>query len=190
MQPSSSDRYDRFAVFMHWLIAVLVVGQFVFGWWMQEIPKQPPGPRAEAFNLHKSVGLTILALMLVRVLWRASHRPPPLPTLPAWQARLASLTHVGIYALLLLLPLAGYFGSVFSGYPVKFFGVTLPAWGSRSTGLKDLFSALHLVGGTALAALVVLHVAAALKHAFIDRDGLLSRMGLRGRTAVRRGDGR
>jgi cytochrome b561 len=185
MPVSSSEGYDRVAVALHWLIAALVVGQFVLGWWMQEIPKQPPGPRVDAFNAHKSVGLTILALMVVRVLWRAAHRPPALPPLPAWQAFAARATHLGLYALLLVLPLCGYLGSVYSGYPVKLFGATLPAWGARNAALKDLFSALHLAGGFALAALVLLHVGGALRHALVARDGLLSRMTWRARAGAR-----
>jgi len=184
---SSSDRYDRFAIALHWLIAAIVVGQLVFGWWMQEIPKQPTGPRAEAFNLHKSLGLTILALMIVRVFWRASHRPPPLPPLPAWQARAARITHAGVYVLLFVLPLAGYLGSVYSGYPVKLFGIALPAWGTRNAELKELCSIFHRAGGAALAALLLLHVAGAVKHALVDRDGLQARMGLPAWPAVVRG---
>jgi cytochrome b561 len=190
VQPSSSDRYDRVAVALHWMIAVLVIGQFAFGWWMQGIAKQPPGPRVDAFNLHKSIGLVMLTLMAVRVLWRAVHRPPPLPPLPVWQRRAAALTHFGLYLLLILLPLSGYLGSVFSGYPVKFFGATLPGWGTRNAWLKDFFGAVHLASSFALAGLVLLHVAAAFKHALVDRDGLLSRMAPRrpaaGSRALRR----
>jgi cytochrome b561 len=188
--PSSSDRYDRVAVALHWVIAALVIGQFALGWWMQGIAKQPPGPRADAFNLHKSIGLTILALMAVRVLWRTGHRPPPLPPLPAWQRRTAQLTHFGLYLLLILQPLTGYLGSVYSGYPVKFFGATLPTWGAPNAWQKDFFSAVHLGSSFALAGLALLHVAAAAKHALIDRDGLLSRMDPRrpigGSSALRR----
>ena len=178
MQPSSSDRYDRFAIFLHWLIAVLVVGQFVFGWWMQEIPKQPVGPRVDAFNLHKSVGMTILALMVVRILWRIGHRPPPLPSMPSWQARAAHLTHIALYALLVIHPLAGYLGSEFSGFPVKYFGMMLPSWAGKNVALKEFLSSVHLATSWMIAALVGLHVCGALKHALVDRDGLLARMGI------------
>jgi cytochrome b561 len=176
---SSSDRYSRTAIALHWLIALAVIVQFTWGWWMQDIPKQPPGPRVDAFNLHKSVGLTILALMCVRVLWRWRHPAPPLPPMPRWQAGLAQSTHVMLYVALFVMPFAGYLGSVFSGYPVKYFGVTLPAWGWKDSALKDLMSAVHYATSWVLAGAVALHVAGALKHWLVERDGLVARMGLR-----------
>src|SRR4030095_12331847 len=90
MQASDNvPRYTWTAIALHWLIAAIVIGVFAWGWWMQKIQKQPPGLRADAFNLHKSFGLAVLLLMLVRVGWRLLHRPPPLPPMPAWDARLA-----------------------------------------------------------------------------------------------------
>ena len=175
---STSERYTRTAIALHWLIAILVIFQFAWGWWMQGIPKQPVGPRVDAFNLHKSIGMTIFALMLVRILWRMAHRPPPLPELPSWQAKAARITHFLLYAALVVQPLAGYLGSEWSGFPVKFFGVTLPSWAGKNAVLKDLMSTAHLATSWVIAAIVVLHVAAALKHAFVDRNGLLARMGI------------
>jgi len=83
-----------------------------------------------------------------------------------------------LYIALFVMPVAGYLGSVFSGYPVKYFGVTLPAWGWKDPALKDLMSAVHLATSWVLAGAVVLHVAGALKHWVIERDGLVARMGL------------
>lgn len=173
-------RYTRVAVVLHWSIAVLVIGQFAWGWWMQEIPKQPVGPRVDAFNLHKSVGMTIFALMALRLAWRWRHPAPPLPPMPAWQAAAARATHVLLYVALLLQPLFGYLGSEVSGYPVRYFGMTLPGWAGKHESLKELLSAAHLVNSWVLATLVALHVAGVLKHELVDRDGLLSRMGWRG----------
>ena len=179
MPPSDANsRYTRVAMALHWLIALLVIGQFAWGWWMQEIPKQPVGPRVDAFNLHKSVGMTIFALMVIRLLWRIGHRPPSLPAMPDWQAAVARSTHFVLYAALLIQPVLGYLGSEWSGYPVKFFGVTLPAWAGKNAVLKEAMSAAHLATSWVIAAAVALHVAGALKHALIDRDGLLARMGL------------
>jgi cytochrome b561 len=185
MPASDADaRYTRTAIVLHWLIALLVIGQFAWGWWMQQIPKQPVGPRVEAFNLHKSVGLVILALMVVRILWWIGHRPPPFPPMPAWQAAAARIVHFALYGLLVLQPLSGYLGSEFSGYPVKFFGLALPGWAGKNVPLKDFLSIVHLATSWLIAAAVAVHVAAALKHALLDRDGLLARMGVgKGRLA-------
>jgi len=181
------DRYTRTAIALHWLIALAVVVQFAWGWWMQSIPKEPPGMRADAFNLHKSVGLTLFALMVLRVIWRIAHPPPPLPPMPLWRSRLAHFNHLLLYAALLAMPLAGYLGSVFSGYPVKYFGIPLPSSGVRDAGLKDLFSAIHYATSWVLASAVVLHLAGNAKHALIERDGLLARMGLRLHPRLKRG---
>jgi cytochrome b561 len=175
---TSEDRYTATAIVLHWLIALLVIGNFAWGWWMQEIPKSPPGIRADAFNLHKSIGLTLVLLMAVRLGWRVRHPAPPLPAMPVWQARAARWTHALLYVALIAMPVTGYLGSVYSGYPVKFFGIALPAWGSKQPELKDLFGVAHLYASWLLAGLVALHVAAALKHALADRDGILGRMGI------------
>lgn len=175
---SPSERYTRTAIALHWLIAATAIVQFTWGWWMQGIAKQPVGPRVDAYNLHKSVGLTIFVLMCVRLLWRWRHPAPVLPPLPHWQVMLARGTHIALYVALFAMPLAGYLGSVFSGYPVRYFGVTLPAWGWKSETIKDLMSAVHFVTSWVLATAVALHVAGALKHWLVDRDGLVARMGL------------
>ena len=167
--------YTRVAVLLHWIVAALVLAQASWGWWMQGIAKQPPGVRADAFNLHKSVGLVILALMLVRLAWRLTRPPPPLDGLPRWQAVAARATHRLFYAALLVMPLSGYLGSVFSGYPVRWFGVRLPAWGWSDPAIKDLMSGIHLVTSLVLVAAIVLHVAAALRHA-LAHDGMMRRM--------------
>ncbi len=175
---SASDRYTRTAIALHWLIAILVITQFAWGWWMLGIPKQPVGPRVDAFNLHKSIGMTIFALMVVRILWRIGHPPPPLRGMPRWQASAARGNHVVLYAALVIQPLAGYLGSEFSGFPVKFFGATLPSWVGKNATMKDLMSTVHLVTSWVIAATVIVHVGAALKHALIDRDTVVARIGL------------
>lgn len=172
----SSDRYTRTAIVLHWVIAAIVVALFAWGWWMQEIPKQPPGMRADAFNLHKSIGLSVLLLMVVRLGWRMTHRPPPLPPMPAWNARLAHANHLLMYVALFVLTIGGYLGSAWSGYPVKFFGLVLPAWSPHQPVLKELATTVHLVASWVLAVAFTLHVAGTVKHAFVDRNGMLARM--------------
>ena len=173
--------YTTTAVVLHWLIAALVLGQFAWGWLMQEIPKSPPGLRADAFNLHKSIGLCLLPLVLFRLGWRLAHRPPPLPEMPAWQTALAKVTHAALYAALIVMPLAGYLGSAWSGYPVRWFGITLPAWAGSDPLLKEAMRTTHAVTSWVLLALVALHLAGALHHA-LRGDGVAARM-----TLARRG---
>ena len=179
-----APRYTRFAVAMHWIVAAIVLVQYPLGWLMQQIPKNPPGQRAEVFNVHKSIGLTILALMIVRLGWRLAHRPPDFPPMAAWQARLAKVTHFALYAALIGLPLAGYLGSAFSGYPVRFFGVVLPQWAPKNAAVKEWMSTAHLVLAWTLLAAFALHLAGVLKHLFVDRDALLERMAWRGARAA------
>jgi cytochrome b561 len=173
---SNTDaRYSHTAVALHWLIAALVIAQVAWGWWMQGIAKVPVGPRVDAFNLHKSTGALILALMLVRLGWRIAHRPPPLPPMPRWQHAAARLSHAVLYATLVLQPVTGYLGSVWSGYPVRLFGIVLPAWGGNRPVLKDVMSDLHLVVAIVLMIAIGVHVTAALRHA-AKHDGVLQRM--------------
>jgi len=176
MFASDQARYTKVAIALHWLIALLVIAQVGWGWWMQEIPKQPVGPRVDAYNLHKSCGMMIFALMVARLGWRLGHPPPPLPALPGWQRTLANGTHALIYAALFVLPLSGYLGSAWSGYPVKFFGVTLPAWAAKSDPLKDLMSRVHLVTGFVLVTAFALHLAGVVKHTLEGRREILGRM--------------
>ena len=172
----ASGRYTRTAIVLHWLIAIVVLGMIGWGWWMQQIPKIPVGPRVDAYNLHKSVGLSVLLLMLLRVAWRATNPPPGLPPMPRWQAGAARCVHLLLYLCLLVQPLSGYLGSAYSGYPVKFFGLTLPAWVPKDAALKDSMSLIHLANSWVLVTAVLLHLAGSAKHALIDRDGSFRRM--------------
>ena len=155
MSPSDpAARYTMTAIVLHWALAILIVGDFAWGWWMLEIPKSPPGMRADAYNLHKSIGMCVLLLMVFRLAWNIVHRPPLLPAMSAWQALAVKATHALLYAVLIANPLSGFLGSFWSGYPIKWFGATLPAWGSNSPSLKEAMSTLHLATGWLLAALV------------------------------------
>jgi cytochrome b561 len=174
--PSSDQRYTATAATLHWLIAALVLVMIALGWSMQAIPKVPVGPRVDAFNLHKSIGLSILALMVLRVAWRATHAAPGLPAMPGWQARTAHTVHALLYLCLFLQPLTGYLGSAFSGHPVKIFGFVLPAWAPQNDAIKDAMSSVHLVNSWVLVSALALHFLGVLKHAVIDHDGALRRM--------------
>jgi cytochrome b561 len=174
----SDGHYTRTAILLHWIVAAILIVQFAWGWGMQEIPKTPPGMRAWAFNVHKSFGLVLLALTFARLAWRWTHHAPPLTGLPAWHVYLARTTQWLLYAALIVMPFAGYLGSVFSGYPIKWFGITLPAWGWKDDAIKDAMSRVHLIASFVLAGATVLHVSGAITHA-VARDGITARMRLR-----------
>jgi len=168
--------YDRATIWLHWIVGLAILLQFALGWWMLGVPKDPPGLRAGWYNLHKSIGITLAAFVLVRLLWRM-HRPgPALPgTVPAAQRFAAVATHWGLYACMLILPITGYLGSSFTKYPIKYFGHTLPHWGTEWAAGKQLMSSLHLGAACLLGALIAVHVAGALWH-LARRDGLFSRI--------------
>jgi cytochrome b561 len=171
----SQPRYASFAIFMHWAVAVLVFFQLGLGWYMEELPKGPD--RSATFALHKSIGLGVFALAVLRLLWRASHPAPPLPaSLPAWQALLARANHGLLYALIVLQPLSGYLSSSFSGYTTSFFGLPLPHWGWKDKFWNHLFGDVHEASAIALAVLVGLHALAAVAHALTPGDHLFRRM--------------
>jgi cytochrome b561 len=172
----STQRYPTTVVVLHWAIAAVVVGLVVLGWWMQAIPKEPVGPRADAYNLHKSVGLAVLLVMLARLAWRITHRMPELPPLPLWQARAALSVHVLLYVAMFVDALSGYLGSATSGYPVKFFGWVLPAWAGANAAVKDACSVVHVAASWVLVVLIGIHLLATAYHQWVLRDGLLLRM--------------
>jgi cytochrome b561 len=162
---------------LHWLLAIGVIAQIALGLSMLDVPKSPPGVRAYWFNVHKSIGLTLAVLIVIRVAWRLAHRPPALPeSMRRWQARAAAASHWLLYGCMLVMPASGYLGSVFSGYPIKVFGITLPAWGWKDEALKELFSTVHLAVAVLFISIIALHVAAAFKHLVHDRDGVFDRM--------------
>ena len=172
-------RYDRTARTLHWLVALLLLGQLIFGWWLGEVPRNTR-LRGYVVNLHKSTGLVIGLLVVLRVVWRLRHPAPPWPAaMPAWQRRLAVATHHLLYVLMLLVPLAGYLASNFSKFGVKFFNVvTLPPWGPEDRQIYALFNLTHKVAVVLLVALLAAHVGAALMHA-LRRDGVFARIWLR-----------
>ena len=173
---TTSPRYTLPAIAFHWLLALLITGSFAFGLYIVDLPFSPA--RLKQYNWHKWAGITILTLSALRLLWRLTHRPPALDsTTPVWQARASQAAHALLYALFFAAPLAGWAYSSAAGFPVVYFGLfQLPDLVSRSTELAETLKLTHRLLTYSLATLVVLHVAAALKHQWIDRDRLLARM--------------
>ncbi len=171
----TTDRYTLPAIALHWLLALMILGTLGFGAYMTELPFSPQ--RLKLYNWHKWAGVTILALTALRLLWRLTHRPPAPPPMPAWQAAAYRATHGLMYALFFAIPLLGWAYSSAAGFPIVWFGVLpLPDFVPVDKELAEALKPWHGRLAGLLAALIALHVAAALKHHFIDRDGLLSRM--------------
>jgi cytochrome b561 len=182
-ETNANKRYNPVSIILHWVLGLALVCIFCFGLYMADLPFSPQ--RLKLFNWHKWAGISILVLSALRLLWRATHAAPPLPAkmtqaMPGWQLKAHSLTHVALYALFFIVPLVGWAYTSATGFPVVLFGqFPLPDLLSPDKELAALIKPWHKFSAYALAALVVLHVAAALKHHFIDRDGLLQRMSLR-----------
>lgn len=173
--PGQTASYGRTAVLLHWAIALLIVIGFTVGLTMVDLPLSPQ--KAKVFAYHKWIGITVLGLALVRVAWRATHAGPPELPMPGWQRLAARATHVLLYVLMLAIPLAGWMYTSAAGFPVVYLKlVQLPDLVSKDKELAVLLKLVHKVLAWSLSGVVALHLAAALKHHFIDRDATLKRM--------------
>jgi cytochrome b561 len=178
MNTAPATRYSGIAIALHWVLGLAIIGSFAMGLYMHELPMSPT--RLKLYNYHKWAGITILALSALRLLWRLTHQPPADVPMPSWQARIAHITHFALYALFFAVPLAGWAYSSAAGFPIVVFGVLpLPDFVSPDKALAEVLKAAHATLAFLMAFLVIGHIAGALKHQFIDRDGLLSRMSLR-----------
>jgi len=178
----SAVRYTTTAIGLHWLMFLLIVWGFSVGIYMIDLPLSPA--KLKYFSWHKWIGVTVFLLAVARVAWRLTHPAPPLPaTMPAWQHKAAHLAHLLLYVLIVAVPLSGWLYSTAAGVPTVYLGlVRLPDLLAPDKGVADQLKFAHYLLNTALASIVILHAAAALKHQFIDKDGLLARMWPAGRT--------
>lgn len=179
------SRYSSVAIALHWAVALLIVANlslaFTFDGYLQSADPADKRTGFELIQTHKAIGLTVLALSVVRLLWRLTHPAPPLPAaMPGWQKFLAYLTHWGLYALMIGVPLLGWAMSSASPiqFPIQWFGLfewpKLPMTPDKA--LADGLSTLHGSGGLLMAGLAMLHVLGALKHWLMDDDRVIERM--------------
>lgn len=174
------SRYTAVAMALHWLLGLSIVAMFVLGVYMADLPFSPW--RMKLYNWHKWAGITFLALSVLRLVWRISHRPPALPAaitraMPAWQNLAHHATHHLLYVLFFVVPLLGWAYSSAAGFPIVWFGqIALPDFVPADKALAEMIKPLHELSAFALMGLAALHIAAALKHQWFDRDGLLERM--------------
>ena len=196
---NSASRYTKTAVILHWLIAICIFGMFALGWYMSDLPKEAPkqmaydlfdwgiytwqladeaSPRTFYFNLHKSLGVTLLALIAIRILWRLTHKPPPMLILyKSWEKKLATGVHHLLYLLMIALPLSGIIMSAYSKYGIKWFGIPFIK-GLDNNSMREFYVEIHEVIGIVILVIISIHIIGALKHKFIDKDDTLKRMSL------------
>jgi cytochrome b561 len=174
-------RYGPVAIALHWLLAAMIVASLGVGLYMTGLPLSPA--RIKLYNWHKWAGVTILVLSALRLLWRLRHTPPPLPAsaaaaMPGWQRTGYRAGHALMYLLFLAVPMFGWAYSSAMGFPVVWFGLLpLPDFMPVDKELAEaVLKPLHKGSAFTLAAVALLHVAAVLKHHWIDRDGILKRM--------------
>ncbi|MFI5444162.1 cytochrome b [Polaromonas sp. UC242_47] len=175
--PDNSGRpYTRTAIVLHGAMALLVLMGFSLGLYMVGLPLNPL--KLQLYSFHKWIGVSVAALLLPRLFWRSLHPPPPLPVgTPAWEQSAAHASHLLLYVLMACVPVSGWLMSSAKGVTTVYFGLwALPNLLVRNEALGLFLEALHRLLNYSLLALVTLHVAAALKHHFINRDGVLDRM--------------
>jgi cytochrome b561 len=181
-----TNRYTRPAIVLHWLIAIVIIANVGLAWLWPYLPDEKV---RFAIDWHKSLGILVLGLAIMRLLWRIGHRPPPLPTrFQKWESRLSGFTHVLLYVLMFALPLSGWvmdsawkdaashpmmFMNLFEWPRIGFIMAMDPA---TKLMIHDVFGEVHEIAGKVLYALFVLHVAGALKHQWLDKEPLLQRM--------------
>ena len=171
-----TSRYTPVAKMLHWLMAVLLFGLLALGFTMADLPLSPQ--KLQLYSWHKWAGVTVFLLVLVRLAWRATHQPPALPEhMPKVMQLAAHAGHVLLYALMIAIPLSGWLMSSAKGFQTVWFGVLpIPDLLDKNQALGDLLQTVHLSLNLLLVAVIVGHIGAALKHHFIDRDDVLTRM--------------
>lgn len=197
---TTPTRYTKVAILLHWVIALAIIAMFALGWYMTDLPKdgpkadafdlfdlglytwqlkEPGSPRMFYFNLHKSLGFTLLWLVVFRVYWRLTHTPPAaLSSYTVIERKLSTAIHHLLYLLMVALPLSGVLMTLYSKFGLKWFGIAVFA-GLDNEGLRDVFKEGHELFATILLIAFIVHVAGALKHKLIDKDETLRRMSLK-----------
>lgn len=169
------SHYTRTAVVLHWLMAVLIIAAFIMGEKMTDMAISPL--KVRMYNWHKWLGVTVLAFVALRLLWRLKNPAPAMVPMPAWQRYAAHGLHIWLYFVMFALPLSGWIYSNAVGYPIVYLGMLpLPTLVAKSKELATVWLQVHEVLGRLLFLTFILHVLAALKHQFVDKDGTLMRM--------------
>ena len=171
-----TERYTRTAIALHWLAAVLIVFNLAFGLYVADLQISPAKLRYVSW--HKWVGVTLLVLAAARLAWRLRHPAPPLPpAMRPWERRAANASHALLYLLFFAAPVTGWLFSSAAGFQTVYLGVIpIPDLLQKDRELAGVLRAAHKWINYTMAAVIILHVAAAIKHHVHDRDDVLARM--------------
>lgn len=171
---NDATHFGLIAILLHWIIAVLIIGLLCVGLYMVELPISPS--KLKIYGIHKATGLLVLALVVVRLCWRVINTTPKL-AMPLWEVVIARIVHWAFYVLMLAMPITGWLLTSSAGLAPSFYGLfTVPTLIAPNENLRPLFANMHQWIAFALIATILLHVAAALKHHFYDKDEILKRM--------------
>jgi len=184
---TDTPRYTAVAITLHWILAVLLLGMVFFGWYMEDLREGlfagtvPLEEVQQAYNLHKTTGMAILVLSLIRLAWRLTHKTPGMPEgMKPWEKLAARAVHWAFYVLMIGMPIMGWISASASELPSFLFNnpdMPLPRLPvPQNESLHEVSGSIHGAGGWPILILFGLHAAAALKHQFVDRDGLIARM--------------
>ena len=184
---TDTPRYTAIAIILHWIIAALLVGMVFFGWYMEDLShgfqagEVPLESVLQAYNWHKTIGLLILFLSLARLAWRLTHKAPGMPEgMKPWEKLAAHAVHGAFYVIMIGMPILGWVAASASEFDSFLFNnpdMTMPRLPvPQSEGLHEVSGSIHGAGGWPILVLWALHAGAALKHQFLDKDGLLHRM--------------
>ena len=172
---TKAERYTRTAMGLHWAIALLIFIAFPLGLYMHDLHLSPL--KLKLYSWHKWIGITVFLLVVLRVLWRTTHRPPALPDIAQWQRIASHITHMLLYALMIAVPLSGWLMSSAKGFQTVWFGVLpIPDLIGKDRELGKQLATVHALLNYSMLVLAATHIVAALKHHFIDRDSVLRRM--------------
>lgn len=176
MTPDGPPGWGRVSRTLHWLMALLILGMFALGWTAVNYPMSPA--KLQIFGWHKSIGLSLLALVVVRILWRLSHEAPtPPPEISAAERRLARAGHFGLYFMMVLMPISGYVVNSTANFPLRYFGgLRVPNLIPADKTWQEFAESVHLAGFWAFSVLILVHVLAALRHHYLNRNDVLLKM--------------
>ena len=171
------NTFNKTAILLHWGIAFLIMAQFLIGLDMVDIPKGPDSSRPFWFNTHKSIGIVLGCLILFRLYWRLRSGVPESPaSSPTWERIAANLSHILLYLCMILMPISGLVGSLFSKYDLLFVGIKIPKFFEHDAFIKELMTNTHQWTAYIFLAIISIHILAAVKHLVVNCDGVFERM--------------